>query len=261
MEKSHQTNMMQSSNRGLNSNQLKLIAIAAMTIDHLAWTIVPGYSREWWVLLLHLLGRLTAPIMWFFIAEGCHYTHNLKKYAARLFLLAAVSHFAYNFCFGISFMPFEKSVFNQTGVVWSLAWGLLLLYIMKDEKVRNWQKILAVIFVCVVTFPADWSCIAAMAVVFMGVNRGRFGMQMAQIVIWTFFYAVVYFIFIDKVYAVLQMGTCLAVPLLRLYNGERGEWKGMGKLFYLYYPLHLAACGILRILLWGVGSVTATANF
>jgi len=248
-------------NQGLNSNQLKLIAITAMTIDHLTWTLVPGYSREWWVLLLHLLGRLTAPIMWFFIAEGYHYTHDLKKYAVRLFLLAVISHFAYNFCFGISFFPFEKSVFNQTGVVWSLAWGLLLLRVMENEKIKDWQKILAVVFVCIVTFPSDWSCIAAMVVVFIGVNRGRFWKQMAQIVIWTFLYAVVYFIFIDKIYAVIQMGTCLAIPLLYLYNGKRGEWKGMGKLFYVYYPAHLALCGVIRILIWGAGSVTATANF
>ena len=79
--------------------------------------------------------------------------------------------------------------------------------------------------------------------------------------IWTFFYAVVYFIFIDRVYAVIQLGTCLTIPLLRLYNGKRGSWRGMGKLFYVYYPAHLILCGILRILIWGLGSVTGTANF
>ena len=93
---------------GLNANQLKLIAIAAMTLDHLIWTLFPGYSTEWFVVLCHIIGRLTAPIMWFFIAEGYHYTHNIKKYAARLFLLAAISHFAYNFCFGIPFIPFRQ---------------------------------------------------------------------------------------------------------------------------------------------------------
>ena len=85
--------------KGLNTDQLKLIAIAAMTLDHLTWTLWPGYSREWWVMIFHILGRLTAPIMWFFIAEGYHYTHDIKKYAARLFFLSAVSHFAYNFLF------------------------------------------------------------------------------------------------------------------------------------------------------------------
>ena len=30
--------------KGLNSNQLKLIAIIAMTVDHLTWVIWPGYQ-------------------------------------------------------------------------------------------------------------------------------------------------------------------------------------------------------------------------
>lgn len=246
---------------GLNGNQLKVIAIIAMSIDHLTWTIVPGYSRIWWVLLLHIIGRLTAPIMWFFVAEGYHHTHNLKKYAGRLFLLAAISHFAYNFCFGISFIPFEKSVFNQTSVAWSLAWGLVLLSVMESKEIKERQKIVIAIFICVITFPSDWSCIAVMAIMFIGVNRGNLKKQMASIVIWTFFYGVVYFIFIDKVYAVIQMGTCMAIPLLRLYNGKRGSLKSMGKLFYVYYPAHLVVCGLIRIIIWGIDLVTATANF
>ncbi len=55
--------------------------------------------------------------------------YNLKKYALRLFFLALPSHFAYAFCFGIPFIPFKTTAFNQTSVAWSLAWGLMLLYI------------------------------------------------------------------------------------------------------------------------------------
>ena len=72
--------------QGLSGNQIKGIAIAAMTVDHLAWTLFPGYDTRWFVLLAHVIGRLTAPIMWFFIAEGYHHTRNVKKYACRLFL-------------------------------------------------------------------------------------------------------------------------------------------------------------------------------
>lgn len=246
---------------GLSSNQLKAIAILAMTLDHMVWTIVPGYSTVWWVVAAHVIGRLTAPIMWFFIAEGYHHTRNVKKYAVRLFVLAFLSHFTYNFCFGISFLPLQTSVFNQTGVVWSLAWGLVLLWMFDNPKIKNWQKYLLIPIVCLITFPSDWSCIAAMAVLFIGTNRGNFRQQMLWMMVWTFVYAVVYFLFIDRVYAIIQLGTCLSIPLLRLYNGQRGQWKGMGKLFYLYYPAHLLVCGILRIVLWGMGSVTATANF
>lgn len=54
----------------LSANQLKAIAVIAMTADHLAWTFFPGYSEILFALLLHILGRIAAPIMWFFIAEG-----------------------------------------------------------------------------------------------------------------------------------------------------------------------------------------------
>ena len=246
--------------KGLNANQLKLIAIIAMTIDHLVWTLVPGYSTEWWVILCHIIGRLTAPIMWYFIAEGYHYTRNIKKYAGRLFLLAFISHLAYNFCFGIPFHPFQTSVFNQTGVVWSLAWGLVLLHVVNSD-LKQWQKICCIILACLITFPSDWSCIATMAVVFIGSYRGEFKKQMMWMMLWTFVYAAVYFFFIDRVYALIQLFTCLSIPLLKLYNGQRGQWKGMGKLFYIYYPLHLFLCGLLRVLLWGAAFVTATANF
>jgi uncharacterized membrane protein YcfT len=66
--------------RGLNSNQLKMIAIIAMTIDHIAWTFFPGYCTDSVTLIMHTLGRLTAPIMMYFIAEGYYHTRNVKKY-------------------------------------------------------------------------------------------------------------------------------------------------------------------------------------
>lgn len=233
---------------GLNSNQLKCIAIIAMTIDHLTWTFFPGYGTQWYVILAHIIGRITAPIMWYFVAEGYYHTRNVKRYAMRLFLLAFVSHFAYNFCFGIPLLPLVTSIFNQTSVAWSLAWGLILLWILDRHFLKAWQETAAVLLVCVLTFPSDWSCIAAMAVVYLGVNRGNFRAQMRWMMIWTSIYAAVYFLFIDRVYAFIQLATCLAIPLLRQYNGQRGNCRWMGKLFYAYYPAHLVLCGILRIL-------------
>ena len=206
--------------KGWNGNQLKLIAIIAMTIDHLAWTLAPGYSTEWWVLLCHLAGRLTAPIMWFFIVEGWHYTHDVRKYTLRLFLLALVSHFAYNFCFGIPMLPFrEGSFFNQTSVAWSLAWGLVLLRIHSNEKTASWLKFALTILICVISFPSDWSCVASMAILYMGVSRGDFKKQMVWMMVWSAVYALVYFLFLDRLYGLLQLGTCLTIPLLRRYNG------------------------------------------
>ena len=75
--------------RGFSGNQLKMLAILSMLTDHLTWTIWPGYeNKAWWLICIHLFGRLAAPVMWFMIAEGYQYTGNLKKYLTRLFVLA-----------------------------------------------------------------------------------------------------------------------------------------------------------------------------
>lgn len=56
--------------KGLSGNALKIIAIIAMTIDHVAWVLFPGYEMAPLTIVMHVIGRITAPIMMFFIAEG-----------------------------------------------------------------------------------------------------------------------------------------------------------------------------------------------
>lgn len=145
--------------KGLNSNQLKMIAITAMTIDHVTSVVFPGYSKVWWILVLHIIGRLAAPILWF--------------------------------------------------------------------------------------------CIAVMAILQIGWNQGDFKRQMTGMMTFVAMYAIIYAIFIDPVYGILQLFTALTIPLLKSYNGKRGNWKGMKWFFYAYYPLHLVVCGLIRVTLHG----------
>lgn len=235
----------------LNGNTLKLIAIIAMTIDHLLWTLFPGNDNGTIILLLHSIGRLTAPIMCYFIAEGYHYTHNIKKYAIRLFLFAIVSHFAYNFAFGRSFIP--SGFLNQTSVMWSLAWGLVALAIVnsKNPKWKWWMKISALVLISAISFISDWSCVAVFMIVGFGMNRDNFKRQMLIMMVSVATYSVVYIIFMDVAYGILQMTVFLSIPFLYYYNGQRGKWQGMKWLFYIYYPLHLIVCGIIRMILHG----------
>ena len=67
----------------MDANQIKLLAILAMTIDHIAWLVFPGYSKPPLALLMHLIGRMTCPIMCFFIAEGYYHTRDLNRYTLR----------------------------------------------------------------------------------------------------------------------------------------------------------------------------------
>ena len=68
----------------LDSNAIKLVAIIAMTIDHIAWAVAPGYSTEWWAIVMHVIGRLTKPIMWYCIANTN--SAKLRKYCGCIYI-------------------------------------------------------------------------------------------------------------------------------------------------------------------------------
>ena len=238
----------------MNASQLKLLAIGAMTIDHIAWMLFPGYPRELLPLFMHIIGRITCPVMCFFIAEGYHHTGNVSRYTRRLFAFAVVSHFAYRFAAADfsgwrSFVPFlDGNILNQTSVMWPLAWGLVMLRIVHSGKIsRDWMKILLVLLICLITFPSDWSCVASLCILAMGTNRGNFKAQMGWMVFYVAIYALVYAQAMDPVYGLLQMAVVLSIPVLRCYNGQRGSTSPSAKwLFYIYYPAHLCVIGFLQ---------------
>ena len=242
----------------LNANIIKGIAILAMTLDHVAWLLFPGYANEVLPIILHIIGRLTCPIMCYFIAEGYHHTKDVNKYTKRLFIFAFISHFAYlfasaNYVDWKSFIPFYYGeILNQTSVMWPLAWGLVMLRVANSEKIKEKVKPLFILLICAITFPSDWSCIASLCVLAIGTNRGDFKKQMLWMVFYVAIYALVYSFALDKIYGILQMGVILAIPILWMYNGQRGRNpkinKIMKRFFYVYYPLHLLILGWIQFI-------------
>lgn len=240
----------------LDSNQLKLIAIIAMTVDHIAWAMFDGYPSALLPLVMHIIGRLTCPIMCYFIAEGYHYTRNINKYTFRLFAFAFISHFAYIFASNDfidfrSFIPFYYGNFlNQTSVMWSLAWGLVMLRIADSKSIKSIYKVFLVILICIITLPSDWSCIAALCIMAIGTNRGDFRKQMSWMIFYVALYSLVYFFAIDKAYGILQMGVVLSIPVIAMYNGKRGKNPKINKFmkwfFYIFYPVHLFVIGLIN---------------
>ena len=204
----------------LSGNALKVIAIIAMTIDHLAWVGVETYEQAETPLqiFLHIIGRLTAPMMIFFVAEGYYHTHDFRRYLRRLMILAVVSHFAFCYFNMSGFNPFDNLLFNATSIAWPLMWGLILL------------KVLAILMV--------------------GRSRGNFHKQMLWLMLIISLYAVAFFIFHSHVYGMVHLACWLVVPLLSLYNGQRGRCRWLGKFFYYYYPAHMALIGLLARFLY-----------
>lgn len=241
----------------LNSNSIKLIAVFAMTVDHIAWMLFPGYPTDFLPVIMHIIGRITCPIMCYCVAEGFHYTKNINKYTLRMFLFALISHFAYIFASGNytdfhSFIPFYNGgILNQTSVMWSLAFGLVMLRTAYSEKIKNKTlKVLLILLICILALPSDWSCVASLFILSFGTNRNNLKMQSVWLIIYAAVYSLVYILAIDTVYGILQMSVVLAIPIIYAYNGERGKNikfnKFMKWFFYIYYPLHLFIIGILN---------------
>jgi len=232
-----------------------------MTIDHSAWTFFPGFRTDLPVLFLHIIGRLTAPIMMFCIVEGYYHTRNIKKYIIRLFILAFFSHFAYallltpgkmamlqnNTNFFYRFVPFKTGIFDQTSVIWAYSLGLLALAIdkSKNQKLRNWHKHIIIGMCLIGAFIADWSSPAALSILFMGRTYGSIKKQIFWLVFFITMYAIVYIIFLNVIYGIIQLLVILAIPVLLLYNGQKGKIKWMKWFFYIYYPLHLTILGLI----------------
>jgi hypothetical protein len=136
--------------------------------------------------------------------------------------------------------------------MWALAWGLVMLRVANSEKIKSGMKIILVLMICVVSLPADWSCIASLSIMAIGTNRGDFRKQMLWMTFYVAIYSVVYFFALDKLYGLIQMAVVLAIPVIMMYNGQRGSNPKINKImkwfFYIYYPLHLFIIGFIQFI-------------
>ena len=249
----------------LNKLHLQLIAILAMTIDHLTWLIYPGYSNNVIAIIMHIIGRLAFPIMAYFIAEGYHYTRDKKKYLLRICIFSLISHVPYMMQsmsfreYGwLAIIPFATGegitrFLNQASVLWAYFIGLLMLMINDSNKLKNWQKIFIIFLLCIVSFPADWSSIAALVILSIGSNRGKPFKQIIWSLFYVSIYALVYLFALDLIYGLIQFGVVLALLPLYFYNGKKSNNDRINRImkwaFYIYYPFHLLILGIIGLFL------------
>lgn len=239
--------------RGMSANTLKTIAIVAMFIDHIAWAFVPTASLLGQI--MHMIGRLTVPIMCYLIAEGYHYTHNLKKYAIRLGIFALISHFPFIY-FETGKLPIYYSdgihFIFQTSVMYTLFLGLLALTVWNNQKLKDYTKKLLIALICIASLPGDWTFLAVLWILIFGIKHGNIKKQMIGFSMISSFLALgILFSGINGIWwgQIFQLGVYFAIPLLYRYNGKRGyneNHKWVRWLFYIFYPLHLLIIGLIK---------------
>ena len=218
----------------LTGNQLKLIAAAAMLLDHMGILLFPR------VTLFRVLGRLAYPIFAYMIAEGSRYTKNKLRYFFLLFGLGAACQLVYYFFSGDTYL----------NILLTFSVSVLLIYALQ----ASWQS-----------GKALWSVVFAAGIVaavgldmLVTVDYGFWGIMIPVMVSFAHVrkfprWAEVVLLGLGLILLGADIGGyqyygLLSLPLILLYSGNRGKGN-MKYFFYIFYPAHLAVLQGIAMLL------------
>ena len=251
---------------GLNAWQLKLIAIVAMVIDHLAFAFVPDGTPL--AVVMHFIGRITGPTMFYFAVEGYHRTRNLKRYLLRLAVFAGISYFPF-LLFHAGGDPGSLNPL-RLNVIYTILLGVLALTV-RHHVDNPILKSLLILLLFTLGLLGDWAIYGILIILVFDFYRGDFRNQavgyalvtllgVGVLRIWTVpFQSLIYFGAFSMdwenfLYYLSESGMFLALLLLSRYNGERGPSDGWRRwLFYLFYPAHLLLIGGIQFLMLRAG--------
>ena len=227
-----------------------------MVVDHTAWGFVEFLSPLGQV--MHIFGRLTLPIMCFFIAEGYRHTSRLSKYLDRMigFALIAIIPF---------YLFFHEEYEYRQNIIFDLLVALLALCVMEKETLKKPIRILLVgVLLCISATIGGWVIMPIVYVLVFYYND-TFKKKTFWFCFYTCLMEVILFtaIVLNQKYhfshyewtiqeRVYLFGFMLALIPLYFYNGQKGPVIISEKInkyfFYFFYPAHfLVLYGIKQI--------------
>ena len=220
---------------GLTGNQLKLIALAAMTVDHIGVQFFPQS------MIFRIIGRLALPIFAYMIAQGCRYTKSKRRYLATIAGVAFGCQTVYFFAMG--------SLYQCILVTFSLSIALIFALdaaIKKPSFTRTSAASLAFLSVWFISdmlprflpgFYVDYGFFGILLPVLIWLGRDK----------WQSIVLCGIGLVLLSIGSPVQWFSLLTLPLLALYNGSRGKAK-LKYLFYIYYPAHLALIYLISLI-------------
>lgn len=226
---------------------LKIIAAVTMLIDHTGLILFPQYT------IFRVIGRLAFPIYAYCIAEGFRFTHNRLKYFLRIFVLGVICQIAYTVTSGDIYIGILL-VFSMSIIIMALCDDAIkashgekshicrLIERISGKKLsESTDNVLSTALAC-----ASVTAVY-MLTSYVTVDYGFFGVMLPVCTSFfedrkkrlVMFSACLIALCIEMTYSfTLQYFSLLAVPLIALYNGEKGRHSPK-YFFYIFYPLHL----------------------
>ena len=230
--------------RVLNGFHLKLIAICTMFIDHMGATLFP--DAMW----LRCIGRMAFPIFCFLIAEGCIYTHDRKKYAARLLVFALLSEIPFDLMSGGTvWYPYTQNV------LWTLLAGALVCWLMDSALKKRTPSAFVLTGAVMVaaccllelvnTDYGGWGML--LVAMFYGIHRAPNSpaVKMAAQALGLAVFAVGV---MNGRVITIELWALVALLPIWCYNGRRGySNRAVQYGFYAFYPVHILILSLIAM--------------
>ena len=262
--------------KGITGSTLKIIAIAAMLIDHIGAAVLErmmmaeGYLEaalsssavlNLWMdehgmlfmadFCMRSIGRIAFPIFCFLLVEGFQRTGNVKKYALRLGLFSLISEVPFDLAFSGELLEFKYQ-----NVFFTLFLGLVVMMAVDWTGRQKLHPVVKAVLdlgaVLVGMAAADllhtdyygFGILCIMALYFFRQNRG---IQAAAGVV---AFLAGSFLLRGGLSGVFgEMAAVAGFIPVYFYNGQRG--LKMKYVFYAFYPVHLlilyGICFLLKI--------------
>ena len=254
----------------MSSAALKWIALVLMLIDHIGEffsEVTPVWFR--WI------GRLSAPLFLFCLARGLEKTRSRPRYLQRLWTGSAVmgcGSIVLTMIFPQSSVALSNNIFSTMALIGALVW----IFDSFEERARRRDNLpnpnsalalfaaVQVISILACAFAEkggrQWTrlinallpnlayCEGSIEVVILGLILYYLGREAGKLCLGYGIYCVAQLLssvmraveYGQMSYVVLYFYQWMMIgslPLMLCYNGQRGKYNG--RVFYLFYPLHI----------------------
>lgn len=242
----------------MSSFVLKIIALLTMLWDHISYIyppvlvlpdLFPGISAELFETLFHIsnyIGRISAPIFLWSIAQGYRHTGNFKKYALRLLGFACLAEWPYHLLFG-----------DHGNVLFTYLFGLLTLRLMDwgNEKRPRLGYALAALVVVLSWHFAPFEGGGRYILFILAFYLTDHWAVGGKALLWLFLYPSSRWKLLVLTlseglrlsnFVLNAFGPLLGVGLTFFYNGKKGpDIPAIKYLWYILYPAHLLVLGVI----------------
>ena len=225
-----------------NQYHIKLIMAFLMVLDHLDH--VPGLLSENLAMAFHVLSRCVAVWFAYCVVEGVRYTRDLRGYLLRLYLAAGgmlLGNLTLRMLLRSKDIPVSNNIFL------TLALGATMVTALRHIPRKSLKILAAAVILAAGSITAEGGITVLPFMLIADLNYDNPRLRDVWCLVLSAVLLIISYVpygTLEETLSMLAFNSdflfILVIPILHLYNGQRGTAGKFGKyFFYIFYPAHL----------------------